>query len=165
MLSWLRLSIPSPTTSMFSVRVSISTKTGLAPTNSGALALATKEKGVVMTSSPASTPAAIMAQCSPAVPDDTPIACRRPDSLATIFSNCSSFGPRVSTPLGLLGVIFESRPDALVQIVGLAWKSGNAVLLKGGREALGTNRTLAVVIHRVLEAAYRSADEGKEVRL
>ena len=44
---------------------------------------------------------------------------------------------RVSAPLGLLGVVFESRPDALVQIVGLAWKSGNAVLLKGGREALG----------------------------
>ena len=60
---------------------------------------------------------------------------------------------RVSTPLGLLGVIFESRPDALVQIVGLAWKSGNAVLLKGGREALGTNRALTAVIHRVLEAA------------
>ena len=60
---------------------------------------------------------------------------------------------RVSTPLGLLGVVFESRPDALVQIVGLAWKSGNAVLLKGGREALGTNRALTAVIHQVLEAA------------
>jgi glutamate-5-semialdehyde dehydrogenase len=60
---------------------------------------------------------------------------------------------RVSAPLGLLGVVFESRPDALVQIVGLAWKSGNAVLLKGGREALGTNRVLAKVIHRVLEGA------------
>ena len=60
---------------------------------------------------------------------------------------------RVSTPLGLLGVVFESRPDALVQIVGLAWKSGNAVLLKGGREALGTNRVLAAIIARVLEAA------------
>ena len=60
---------------------------------------------------------------------------------------------RVSAPLGLLGVVFESRPDALVQIVGLAWKSGNAVLLKGGREALGTNRALAAVVHRVLEGA------------
>jgi glutamate-5-semialdehyde dehydrogenase len=50
-------------------------------------------------------------------------------------------------------VVFESRPDALVQIVGLAWKSGNAVLLKGGREALATNRALTAVIHRVLEDA------------
>jgi glutamate-5-semialdehyde dehydrogenase len=40
-----------------------------------------------------------------------------------------------------------------VQIVGLAWKSGNAVPLKGGREALGTNRALTAVIHNVLEAA------------
>ncbi|HXU60387.1 MAG TPA: glutamate-5-semialdehyde dehydrogenase [Polyangia bacterium] len=60
---------------------------------------------------------------------------------------------RVTCPLGLLGVVFESRPDALVQIVGLAWKSGNAVLLKGGREALGTNRALAQVIGQVLSTA------------
>jgi len=60
---------------------------------------------------------------------------------------------RVSCPLGLLGVVFESRPDALVQIVGLAWKSGNAVLLKGGREALGTNRVLAEVVGTVLKAS------------
>ena len=57
---------------------------------------------------------------------------------------------RVSCPLGVLGVVFEARPDALLQIVGLALRSGNAVLLKGGREALGTNRALAAVVHRVL---------------
>jgi glutamate-5-semialdehyde dehydrogenase len=58
---------------------------------------------------------------------------------------------RVSCPLGLLGVVFESRPDALVQIVGLAWKSGNAVLLKGGREATTTNKALIALVHGVLE--------------
>jgi glutamate-5-semialdehyde dehydrogenase len=58
---------------------------------------------------------------------------------------------RVSCPLGLLGVVFESRPDALVQIVGLAWKSGNAVLLKGGREATKTNQALIALVHGVLE--------------
>ena len=60
---------------------------------------------------------------------------------------------RVSCPLGLLGVVFESRPDALVQIVGLAWKSGNAVLLKGGREATTTNQALIKLVHGVLEQA------------
>ena len=40
---------------------------------------------------------------------------------------------RVTCPLGVLGVVFEARPDALVQITGLAWKSGNAAVLKGGR--------------------------------
>ena len=55
---------------------------------------------------------------------------------------------RVSVPIGVLGVIFESRPDALVQIAALCLKSGNAVLLKGGREALRTNQVLAEVIAR-----------------
>jgi glutamate-5-semialdehyde dehydrogenase len=58
---------------------------------------------------------------------------------------------RISCPLGLLGVVFEARPDALVQIVGLAWKSGNAVLLKGGREATATNQALIKLVHAVLE--------------
>ncbi len=49
---------------------------------------------------------------------------------------------RVTCPIGVIGVIFESRPDALVQIASLCLKSGNAVLLKGGREALHTNRAL-----------------------
>ena len=53
---------------------------------------------------------------------------------------------RVSVPIGVIGVIFESRPDALVQIACLCLKSGNAVLLKGGREAARSNRVLAQVI-------------------
>lgn len=53
---------------------------------------------------------------------------------------------RVTVPIGVIGVIFESRPDALVQIAALCLKSGNAVMLKGGREALHTNRALGEVI-------------------
>ncbi len=54
---------------------------------------------------------------------------------------------RVTSPIGVIGVIFESRPDALVQISTLCLKSSNAVLLKGGSEALETNRTLADIIY------------------
>jgi glutamate-5-semialdehyde dehydrogenase len=60
---------------------------------------------------------------------------------------------RVSCPIGVIGVIFESRPDALVQISCLCLKSGNAVLLKGGREAAATNRILADIIRRAGMAA------------
>ena len=53
---------------------------------------------------------------------------------------------KVSCPIGVIGVIFESRPDALVQISTLCLKSGNGVLLKGGSEASATNRILADII-------------------
>ena len=53
---------------------------------------------------------------------------------------------RVSCPIGVIGIVFESRPDALVQISTLCLKSGNAVLLKGGSEARHTNRILAETI-------------------
>lgn len=59
---------------------------------------------------------------------------------------------RVACPIGVIGVIFESRPDALVQISSLCLKSGNAVLLKGGREALRTNQVLTEVIVSASEA-------------
>ncbi len=58
---------------------------------------------------------------------------------------------RVACPLGVLGVVFESRPDAFAQIAALAIRSGNAALLKGGREALESNRALAGVAGRCLE--------------
>ncbi len=49
---------------------------------------------------------------------------------------------QITCPIGVIGMVFESRPDALVQIASLCLKSGNAVVLKGGREALQTNRVL-----------------------
>jgi glutamate-5-semialdehyde dehydrogenase len=53
---------------------------------------------------------------------------------------------RVNCPIGVIGVIFESRPDALVQIAALSLKSANAVMLKGGREAEYSNAALFRII-------------------
>ncbi len=58
---------------------------------------------------------------------------------------------KVSVPLGVVGVIFESRPDALVQIAGLGLKSGNAVILKGGSEAAHSNRILFRLLREAVE--------------
>ena len=58
---------------------------------------------------------------------------------------------KVSCPIGVIGVIFESRPDALMQISTLCLKSGNAVLLKGGSEAEKTNNILYRIICEVSE--------------
>lgn len=57
---------------------------------------------------------------------------------------------RVSCPLGVLGVIFEARPDAVMQIAALAIKSGNGVLLKGGQEALHSCQALVKAIQQGL---------------
>jgi glutamate-5-semialdehyde dehydrogenase len=60
---------------------------------------------------------------------------------------------KVSCPIGVIGVVFESRPDALVQISALCLKSGNAVLLKGGSEAEKTNNILSMIICEASEKA------------
>ncbi len=58
---------------------------------------------------------------------------------------------RVTCPLGVLGVIFEARPEAVIQITALALKSGNAVILKGGQEATESCQVLVKAIHAGLE--------------
>ncbi|HLK04594.1 MAG TPA: glutamate-5-semialdehyde dehydrogenase [Candidatus Acidoferrum sp.] len=55
-----------------------------------------------------------------------------------------------SCPLGVIAVIFESRPDVVPQVAALAFKSGNAVLLKGGAEAARTNEVLVELWHETL---------------
>ena len=57
---------------------------------------------------------------------------------------------KVSCPIGVIGVIFEARPDVIVQISSLAIKSSNAVILKGGIEALLTNTALVNIINDTL---------------
>jgi glutamate-5-semialdehyde dehydrogenase len=74
---------------------------------------------------------------------------------------------QVSVPIGVVGVIFESRPDALVQISTLALKSGNAVILKGGSEAAHSNRVLFRLIREAAERVdpvFRGAFQLVETR-
>lgn len=65
---------------------------------------------------------------------------------------------RLSCPLGVLGVIFESRPDAVMQISSLAIKSGNGVILKGGREAIRSCTALVKAIHQGLASTQVSPE-------
>jgi glutamate-5-semialdehyde dehydrogenase len=60
---------------------------------------------------------------------------------------------RITCPVGVLGVIFEARPDAVVQISSLAIKSGNGVILKGGKEAVRSCEALVQAIRQGLQEA------------
>ena len=60
---------------------------------------------------------------------------------------------RVSVPIGVIGIIFEARPDALVQISSLCIKSGNCAILKGGKETVNTNKVLFNIIHKAVTDA------------
>ena len=65
---------------------------------------------------------------------------------------------RVSVPLGVVGVIFEARPDAVIQIASLAIRSGNGAILKGGREAECTNKAVMAALQEGLASSSVSAD-------
>ncbi len=53
---------------------------------------------------------------------------------------------KISVPIGVIGVIFEARPDALIQVASLCIKSGNCAVLKGGKETANTNKVLFDII-------------------
>jgi len=57
---------------------------------------------------------------------------------------------RMRIPLGVIGIIYESRPNVTIDAAGLCLKAGNAVLLRGGSESLSTNRALAGIIGKAL---------------
>jgi len=61
-------------------------------------------------------------------------------------------------PLGVVGIVFESRPDVVPQVGSLAIKTGNGLVLKGGAEARHTNRVLVSIWHDALGAAERPVD-------
>ncbi|MBT9558284.1 MAG: glutamate-5-semialdehyde dehydrogenase [Myxococcales bacterium] len=65
---------------------------------------------------------------------------------------------RMRIPLGVVAMIFEARPNIVVDASALCFKSGNAVVLKGGKEAAHTNAVLARIVHGALEASGFSPD-------
>ncbi|QOC21342.1 glutamate-5-semialdehyde dehydrogenase [Wenzhouxiangella sp. AB-CW3] len=65
---------------------------------------------------------------------------------------------RVAVPIGVIGVIYESRPNVTADAAGLCLKSGNAVVLRGGSEAVASNRAILAALHEGLEAA--DVDQG-----
>ncbi len=58
---------------------------------------------------------------------------------------------RMRIPLGVIAMIYESRPNVTIDAAGLCFKSGNAVILRGGKEALNSNLALAEIFHQALE--------------
>jgi glutamate-5-semialdehyde dehydrogenase len=70
---------------------------------------------------------------------------------------------QVTCPIGVIGAIFESRPDAVPQIASLCWKAGNAVIMKGGTEAQESNRVLGQLIQQALASVETWA--GDAVRM
>jgi len=65
---------------------------------------------------------------------------------------------RQRVPLGVLGVVYESRPNVTIDVAALAFRTGNAAILRGGKEALRTNAALIALVHTALEVNGLPAD-------
>lgn len=72
------------------------------------------------------------------------------DHLETIERPNGLFIEKVRVPLGVIGIIYEARPNVTVDAAGLCLKTGNAVVLRGGSSALSSNRAIIEVLHRAL---------------
>ncbi|HEY8432140.1 MAG TPA: glutamate-5-semialdehyde dehydrogenase [Sandaracinaceae bacterium] len=91
-----------------------------------------------------------------AVASDVEAIVRLPDPVGEVVEtrrlpNGLSVG-RMRVPLGLIGIIYESRPNVTVDAAALCFKAGNACLLRGGKEAFRTNRALAAIFEKALVA-------------
>jgi glutamate-5-semialdehyde dehydrogenase len=80
-----------------------------------------------------------------------------PDPIGERFDKAEMYnGMRLCkqrTPIGVLGVIYESRPNVTIDVAGLAIKTGNAVILRGGKESIYTNQALAELVKKSLKAS------------
>lgn len=89
-----------------------------------------------------------------AMGDDLRRVCDLPDPVGSVFDRQTMpNGLQVHkqrVPLGVLAVIYESRPNVTIDVSALALKSGNSVILRGGKETLNTNRALIAIIHQAL---------------
>ena len=65
---------------------------------------------------------------------------------------------KIRVPLGVIGIIYEARPNVTADAAGLCLKSGNAVILKGGSEAMESNKTVAAILAQAAEGAGIPAD-------
>ncbi|NLO31420.1 MAG: glutamate-5-semialdehyde dehydrogenase [Methanosarcina mazei] len=74
------------------------------------------------------------------------------ETLSTLEHDDDLILYQVSCPIGLIGVIFESRPDVVPQVMSLCLKSGNATIFKGGSEARESNRTIFDILVRAIES-------------
>ena len=61
---------------------------------------------------------------------------------------------KVTVPIGVIGMIFEARPDAMIQIIGLALRTGNGIILKGGKEAKYSNEAILKVVQESLDGEH-----------
>ncbi|MGI6201304.1 MAG: glutamate-5-semialdehyde dehydrogenase [Christensenellales bacterium] len=80
---------------------------------------------------------------------ESPGAWRRPNGLTIA---------QVRVPLGVVGIIYEARPNVTIDCIGLCLKSGNAAVLRGGREAICSNRALAALARAAIARAGLPAD-------
>lgn len=73
------------------------------------------------------------------------------DTLETIERPNGLFIRKIRVPIGVIGIIYEARPNVTVDAAGLCLKSGNAVVLRGGSSALSSNRKIVEVLHEAME--------------
>ena len=80
-----------------------------------------------------------------------------PDPIGTVISGSKRPNgmeiTKIRVPLGVIGIIFEARPNVTVDAAVLCLKSGNAVILRGGKEAINSNKCLASIMQDAVEAA------------